>query len=643
MALRERLIYAIEIVGDGATKGIGGIKSAIHDADGAVGKFKAGTASAFSAIGANAAMMGVAAGGAIAAFSAKAVMAFTDTAKASLDLSTSTGLNIEQASRWVALADDYEVTSQALATGLGKVSKTLDSAKWAKYGIETKNAAGESRAVNDILMDTFEMLSRVTNETDKARIGQELFGKGYQSLTPLLGHTREEYEKLLAAQKDGQVITEEEARKAEETRLAIDEFKDSLNELTMALGQTLAPAVADILNKFSKFVNWGMEAKEVVDDIKNTINDIPGGDVIMKGLDLANPITQLNTVGDAVEDVGGKVAGWFGAGGDASEGIKYYNSNAQELIETEIRRGEIEREAERTRDALLVQQQDYVRGLQREGEKAQDAARAVEEKAAAEAEAVEETRRHRDIANQAADALNREREAAIRLVGGDIAIRDAKRATSEAYVAYITKVQEGTLTEEQHQAELDKVTQAYINQASVVAENRLTQMQANGEVVNAAVQQQVLKQELGNVAGALQGPLRDALLGQIALLDDFERPRTTHLTVVGPGGQVINTFGFNDPHDRPGQFRVGVGAKGAIVRDPTLALIGEAGDEAVVPLDQMPGASPLPGGGSGGGETHVHFHIGTLIHESQLAQVFNRAMTAWQRNGGRPTFTAKAS
>ena len=39
---------------------------------------------------------------------------------------------------------------------------------------------------------------------------------------------------------------------------------------------------------------------------------------------------------------------------------------------------------------------------------------------------------------------------------------------------------------------------------------------------------------------------------------------------------------------------------GGIVRRPTMALIGEAGPEAVVPLNQMPGASPLPAGGMGG-------------------------------------------
>jgi hypothetical protein len=44
----------------------------------------------------------------------------------------------------------------------------------------------------------------------------------------------------------------------------------------------------------------------------------------------------------------------------------------------------------------------------------------------------------------------------------------------------------------------------------------------------------------------------------------------------------------------------GVGARGAIVNRPTVALIGEAGPEAVTPLDKTRGNGPLPGGGSGG-------------------------------------------
>ena len=53
----------------------------------------------------------------------------------------------------------------------------------------------------------------------------------------------------------------------------------------------------------------------------------------------------------------------------------------------------------------------------------------------------------------------------------------------------------------------------------------------------------------------------------------------------------------------------GRGATGGIVNRPTVALIGEAGPEAVIPLNKTPGNSPLPGG-MGGGTTVINITTG---------------------------------
>ena len=58
-----------------------------------------------------------------------------------------------------------------------------------------------------------------------------------------------------------------------------------------------------------------------------------------------------------------------------------------------------------------------------------------------------------------------------------------------------------------------------------------------------------------------------------------------------------------------------VGATGAIVTQPTLSLIGEAGPEAVVPLNQAAGASPL---GSMGGDTTV---LNVTVQGSVLSEM----------------------
>jgi len=60
-----------------------------------------------------------------------------------------------------------------------------------------------------------------------------------------------------------------------------------------------------------------------------------------------------------------------------------------------------------------------------------------------------------------------------------------------------------------------------------------------------------------------------------------------------------------------------VGATGAIVTQPTLSIIGEAGPEAVVPLNQAAGASPL--GGMGGDTTVLNVTVqGSVLSEMDL-------------------------
>jgi hypothetical protein len=61
----------------------------------------------------------------------------------------------------------------------------------------------------------------------------------------------------------------------------------------------------------------------------------------------------------------------------------------------------------------------------------------------------------------------------------------------------------------------------------------------------------------------------------------------------------------------------GYGATGGIVNRPTVALIGEAGPEAVIPLNRTPGNSPLPGGM--GGNTTVNIYTNADPNSTKAA------------------------
>ena len=91
-----------------------------------------------------------------------------------------------------------------------------------------------------------------------------------------------------------------------------------------------------------------------------------------------------------------------------------------------------------------------------------------------------------------------------------------------------------------------------------------------------------------------------------------------------PGGGVAKkALGF-----------LGFGAAGGIVTRPTLSVIGEAGPEAVIPLDQMPGAYPLPRGQAASGDTYIVNVDGGLATSAEIGEAVERALQRWQQHKG---------
>lgn len=253
----ERISVIIDTKVDGALSGIKGFRSAVAEADGFTNKFKAGWKNATAQVSANAGMLAATAGTALVAFGVKAVEAFQNTAKAAIDLSKATGLSVEQASRWIAVADDYGVSASTLATALGRIGKNLDGKAMAEYGIATRDAAGNARDANDIFLDVLGVLNN-TAPAERAKVGADLLGKGYKELAPIVGKTRAEYEKMLSTVEDGQVITDKEAKKSEKMRLAQDKLTDALGEFTLATGEA-ASGLAPLVERIAEVVALATE------------------------------------------------------------------------------------------------------------------------------------------------------------------------------------------------------------------------------------------------------------------------------------------------------------------------------------------------------------------------------------------------
>jgi hypothetical protein len=115
-----------------------------------------------------------------------------------------------------------------------------------------------------------------------------------------------------------------------------------------------------------------------------------------------------------------------------------------------------------------------------------------------------------------------------------------------------------------------------------------------------------LRSALGTVADAITAPFRT---GFKAIRDIWN--------------STIGGKGFDVPSWVPGvggqSFKIPKLAEGGIVNRPTLALIGEAGPEAVVPLDRY-------NSGGGGGPVVIDIHSGGTAMDDLLVEVLRRAI-----------------
>lgn len=140
--------------------------------------------------------------------------------------------------------------------------------------------------------------------------------------------------------------------------------------------------------------------------------------------------------------------------------------------------------------------------------------------------------------------------------------------------------------------------------------------------------------EIGNIPAEKQTEIL-ALIdsGDIAAaeaaLSNLTRPRSVPINanVIAPGGRYI-----------PGGSNI-VGATGGIVTRPTQALIGEAGPEAVIPLDSVPGNMPLSSLGPGalGGQVINVFitqHVPPATDLAAVGRASIEAILAAQRQSG---------
>lgn len=148
----------------------------------------------------------------------------------------------------------------SLVTGSKNITKAMGDAAmgsgnaanlFKQLGVSTTDANGELRKSSEVMNDTIAALHNVENETTRNIIGQQLFGKSYTELIPLIDAGGAGLSKYAAEARAAGLVMSDEAI------IAADGFGDKMDKLKLQIefaSMQIASAFMPIVEKMASFI-----------------------------------------------------------------------------------------------------------------------------------------------------------------------------------------------------------------------------------------------------------------------------------------------------------------------------------------------------------------------------------------------------
>ena len=217
--------------------------------------------SAFSSIAKGAVAVGTAVVTGAAAVGGAAYKMAKETAGAADNvdkMSQKIGISREAYQEWDYVMSQNGMSIDKLQTGIKTLTSQMDSAKkgasssaeaFDRLGISVTNSDGSLRSQEDVFEETIKALQSVDNETERARLATQLFGKAGVEMAPLLNQSAESTEALKnKARELGMVMSDETIDSGVKFTDTIDTIKRGLGGLFNNLGGTILPLVQMFLS-----------------------------------------------------------------------------------------------------------------------------------------------------------------------------------------------------------------------------------------------------------------------------------------------------------------------------------------------------------------------------------------------------------
>ena len=213
------------------------------------------------------------------------------------------GLSMKSYQQWDYAMNLAGTSMQDCTNGLKTLTNTFDDAnngsksaqeKFKRLGISLDDLKGKSR--EEVFGETVKALQNISDETTKAALANDMFGKSGQNLLPLFNQTNEETEKLLQeAEKYGMVMSDDAVKASADFQDSLTKLKGTLNGVKNSMMGDFLPSLTLVMDGLSD-IFAGVEGGS--DKLKSGIDGILGNvdQMIPKVIDF------LTTIADVVLD-----------------------------------------------------------------------------------------------------------------------------------------------------------------------------------------------------------------------------------------------------------------------------------------------------------------------------------------------------
>lgn len=206
--------------------------------------------------------------------------------------------------------DGIDQSLVRLTKSMGKAREGAEaqSAAFEMLGVSVMNTDGTLRSNWETFKDVIDSLGEIENATERDVVANELFGKSYSELKPLIDAGTDALQEYMdTAKENGIVLTESQIKILGEVDDAHQELQATIDATKRQLAAEFAPASKQAMETFAKAVKLGGDTLEETGIVRNTaalIENILG--IVDAGMDM---IDALPSWMNPIETVSGAMKG----------------------------------------------------------------------------------------------------------------------------------------------------------------------------------------------------------------------------------------------------------------------------------------------------------------------------------------------